>query len=345
VSARPIVLRGDNFTPRARTPWGGTRLREHYKSGLDLPVGDAVVGESWELSVEPSFPSRDHAGVALSEHLAADPKGWLGRYSEALGGQSPLLVKLLDAAANLSVQVHPSADDPTLAADESGKPEAWVVLEAEAGAGLYLGFHDGVHESHVRQCIEDGGALDALMNFVPVSPDDVFVIEAGTPHAIGAGLTLLEPQFVLPGRRGLTYRYWDWNRRYAADGTRDPAGRGRELHLERSLAVTSWQAPRGEDFVNTCRARRCELMARDGLRHERLVDWRWFQVERIAGNGSLELNYDGLAGLTCVAGQAALTSKLGDIAIRRGETAAIPAAAGPFELKVQGAILYVTTLG
>src|SRR5690606_5724972 len=135
--------------------------------------------------------------------------------------------------------------DPALGPGESGKPEAWVVLEADAGAGLYLGFREGVHRADVERCIAAGGALDALMNFVPVTAGDAFVIEAGTPHAIGRGLTLLEPQFVAPGCTGITYRYWDWNRRYDAAGALDPAGAPRALHLARSLDVTRWDGPRG----------------------------------------------------------------------------------------------------
>ena len=91
----PVKLRPDNFTPPSRTPWGGHHIRRSIKRNLDLGPGDALVGESWEVSVEPSFPSLTHDGSPLAELIAADPRAWLG---PGRGGQTPLLLKLLDAA-------------------------------------------------------------------------------------------------------------------------------------------------------------------------------------------------------------------------------------------------------
>lgn len=338
----PVRLRADNFTPATRTPWGGTRILSRYKADLGV-VAEGVVGESWEISVEPSFPSRAHDDVLLTEMIAADPVAWLGAAAAERYGQCPLLVKLLDADEHLSVQVHPADEDPHLATDESGKPESWVVLDAKPGSGLYLGFRDGVGRADVEVCLAKQGALDELMTFVPVAPGDAFVIEAGTPHAIGAGVTLLEPQHVTPGRRGLTYRFWDWNRRYDERGRLHADGQPRELHVERSLAVTTWDAPRGEAFVHTCR-RAAAPIARGGLERDRVVDWRWFEVERWSGSGAFELATDRLLALTCVGGRVAIDTAGGELRLRRGESGVIPAAAGR-ELYVHGedALLFVTT--
>ena len=138
--------------PPSRTPWGGTKIRGHFKAGLDLPHSEGRVGESWEVSVEPSFPSRlSGSNRLLSEVISDDPEAWLGEVvCRRFGGQTPLLVKLLDAQDNLSVQVHPEHGDPELGPGESGKPEGWVVLDAEPGAGLYLGFKPGVDRERVR---------------------------------------------------------------------------------------------------------------------------------------------------------------------------------------------------
>jgi len=336
---RPRLLRPDNFTPPSRTPWGGTKIVGRYKQGLDLAAstGD-LVGESWEVSVEPSFPSRfADDDTPLAEAIAADGEAWLGREGvRRHGGQTPLLVKLLDAARNLSVQVHPAEGDPTLAHDESGKPESWYILDTDDGGGLYLGLRDGVQRDDVDACLRGGGRFDELMNFVPVTPGDAFVIPAGTVHAIGAGVTLVEPQFVSPGRRGLTYRYWDWNRRYDAVGHEDPAGRPRELHLERALAVTAWDQERGAAGVDACRAWPVVLFE-GPLSRTRLVDWEHFTVERWAGSGRLECPaLNSLLALVCVGGEAELRAETGRVGIRRGQSAVIPAAGGSVEVAAPG---------
>lgn len=342
--AAPVLLDPTNFTPPARTPWGGRRIVTRLKGNFDLPSAE-VVGESWEVSVEPSFPSRV-AGRddTLAELIAAEPEAWLGTRDAARFGQLPLLVKLLDADQPLSVQVHPAEGDPALAADESGKPEAWVVLAREPGAGLYLGFRNGVEAADVRACIESGGDLSALLEFVPVEPGDAFVIDAGTPHAIGPGLTLLEPQYVTPGRRGVTYRFWDWNRRYDARGRPDANGAPRELHLERSLAVTDWRAPRGAAFVARCRAE-AEPFPAGTLHGERLIAWRWFEVERLRGDGRAPLGYGGrLAALTCTGGCAELRWAAGQIALNCGQSAVVPACLERFDLEGERLDLFVTHL-
>src|SRR5690606_32023453 len=105
---KPSLLRPDNITSPARTPWGGRKILDHYKRGLELGAAAALplAGESWEISVEPSFPSRlAEGGALLGAVIAADPVGWLGREAARRhGGQTPLLVKLLDTAQSLSVQ-------------------------------------------------------------------------------------------------------------------------------------------------------------------------------------------------------------------------------------------------
>lgn len=224
------------FTSASRTPWGGTRLAALYGDALQLSPG-ARVGEAWVFSLDPSFPSTVD-GVDLATEV-----------------ESTLLVKLLDAAEPLSVQIHPADDYAGLRTGESGKPEAWYVVSHDPGAGLFLGFQPGVDEVRVRQALERGDELSSLMHFVPVQPGDFFVIDAGTPHAIGAGVTLVEPQRVLAGWTGVTYRYWDWNRRYDAAGQPATSGAPRELHVEHALAVTDWARVTRPDFVDGLRVR------------------------------------------------------------------------------------------
>ncbi len=282
---RPLLLRPDNFTPTARTPWGGTRIVSKYKRDVlgSAPPGDVVVGESWELSVEPDFPSR------------VEPDGTL--LADALGGATTsLLVKLLDAAEDLSVQIHPGDEYDGLGPSESGKPESWYVLDANPGAGIYFGLRDGATEERMEHACRGAGGEDvrSLLFFVPVAPGDFFVVAAGTPHAVGAGLTLVEPQRVSPGKRGVTYRYWDWGRRYGPGGERNPAGAPRALHLEEALAVTAWSAPREEALLRGTRHRAGVPDRHAPARREALsgaggpVSSPALEVSRLIGTGTLE---------------------------------------------------------
>lgn len=343
----PQLLRPDNFTPPTRTPWGGRNILDHLKRALDLGPARALpcVGESWEVSVEPSFPSRLlDTGALLRDVIASAPRAWLGQRSAARrGGQTPLLVKLLDAAEPLSVQVHPSDADPALAPDQSGKPEAWYVLDAAPGAGLYLGFRDGVGRADVARCLAAEARLDTLMSFVPVAPGDAFSIEAGVAHAIGAGVTLVEPQLVIPGRRGVTYRYWDWNRRYDERGQPSPAGRPRPLHVERALAATRWDSLGcGAAAVETSRSRP-RVLAAGPVTRTMILDWQHFALERWSGTGTLQVPaLDALLAAVCVGGRAEVRAAAGALTVQCGQSAVIPACAGALEVACTDATLLVT---
>lgn len=343
MSLGPTLLRADNFTPPSRTPWGGDRLLRGLKR--DAPIGDdkrgfAVVGESWEVSVEPDFPSVCDDGEALSAKVAKAPRAWLGREADAGREGTALLVKLLDAADELSVQIHPSDGYAALTPQESGKPECWYVVDREPGAGVYLGLAEGVTEGAMADALASGADVSKLLGFIAVEPGDFLVIDAGTAHAIGRGLTLVEPQRVVPGRRGLTYRYWDWNRRYNAEGRLDPKGAGRALHVKDALAVTRWDAPRGERFRAGAMLRAGEasvtgaatvtaLCGRDGgLRSDDL------QVARASGDGVTTLPaWNVFTGLTVLDG--AVT--VGELRVSRGRSAAIPAVLGGSEMRLEGA--------
>lgn len=339
---RPLLLSPDNVTPPTRTPWGGTWIARH-KQRFGLPAR-ATIGESWEVSVEPSFPSRARDdGRLLAEHIAAAPAAWLGEAGAGrCGGRLPLLLKLLDAGDDLSLQVHPAADDPRLGPDESGKPEAWIIVAAAPGAGLYLGWRDGVARAEVQRCLDLGGPLDRLLNFVPVVEGEVYDVPAGTPHAIGKGVTVVEPQYVVPGRRGVTYRFWDWNRRYDAAGRSDPAGRPRELHVARALEATDWQAPTGDALVAICRrlprtlaipsARQDDSSA---LRLQGLIQNPWFGAAGLQGSGDVELPANGFRALLVLGGRLDLAGGTGELRLNAGDSAAVPAAAGALRLRGQ----------
>lgn len=315
----PLRLR-PAFTPQSRTPWGGSRIAERYGAELGLPAGQ-VVGEAWVLSLDPQFPSRV-GDVPLSEHV-----------------DCALLVKLLDAAQPLSVQIHPSDDYEGLRPSECGKPESWYVVAREPGAGLYLGFLEGVRAADVRVALDDGSDVSKLMHFVPVEPGDFFLIEAGTPHAIGPGVLLVEPQRVIGGSAGVTYRYWDWNRRYDAAGATSPQGKARELHVSDAIAVTDWERVTDGAFVDTIRRRAGvpnlaenahvtvlaqHVPASSPDSHGPLTSLD-LQVARLAGTGGCALpSWTDVAGLTVLEGTVQLPT--GEV-IGRGETVVLPSLA------------------
>jgi mannose-6-phosphate isomerase len=352
--ARPLLLRADNFTPPQRTPWGGTRLLRTIKANAPISAEKSAlscVGESWELSVEPDFPSvvessaGDTTTRTLASVMAEDPYAFVGR--EALRGHrgTALLVKLLDTADALSVQIHPADDYEGLAPDEAGKPESWYVVAREPGAGLYLGLAEGVTKASLGEALDAGADVTPMLGFVPVEPGDFFLIEAGTPHAIGPGLVLVEPQHVAPGKRGVTYRYWDWNRRYDARGLPDPQGAPRALHVADALAVTRWDAPRGETFAASVRVRAGAPDVHGPARVDRLsgragaLPSAWLDVARVAGTGTIDWPSAGaLVGLTVLAGTVAVVEARGRrTEIRAGRTAALPACIGDVRLTLAGA--------
>ncbi len=330
----PLLLSPDNFTPASRTPWGGRRIVGRYKAGLGLraELATAAIGESWELSFGPELPSRTQDGRLLCEVVSSDPTGYLG--VEAERGSSALLVKWLDAADDLSVQIHPAADDPKLASDETGKPESWYVLDAEPNAGIYLGLRPGSTHARMRAVLDAQGDVSTLLEFVPVQPGDFFALEPGMPHAIGRGVTLLEPQFVTPGKKGVTLRYWDWNRRYNSAGKLDPQGSPRALQIDRALEVTDWQ--RAGDPVWLAQ-QRCSLgpaqpqaaallQAICGPGADAKVSSRYLRVARVAGTGELQLpDQQTLRALTVVSGVATLRGSFGELRVVAGRSAAIPA--------------------
>jgi mannose-6-phosphate isomerase class I len=350
----PLRLAPDNFTPPSRTPWGGERIFSQFKKHLIAASGGARIGESWEVSVDPAFPSHvlglnEHFGAPrtlLSEVLRRSPLPMLGaRNAEAYGPSTPMLTKLLDAAEPLSVQVHPDDHYDGLEPGACGKPECWYILEASPGAGLYLGLTPDVSRRELEHALRAGADLTPMLNFVPVSPGDMFVIGPGTIHAIGPGVTLVEPQLVFPGKSGKTYRFWDWNRRYDAQGRPSPHGQPRELHIDHSVAVTRFDGPRGAEFVDVCRAHPKHLQdySVGGVRHVLLAELMGMQVELIEGNGVVRLPArDALQAAITLQGGVTWRAQGGEVEGVLGESFILPAAMGGCEAVLRDARVVIT---
>lgn len=249
--------------------WGGTRLKTEYGKKTELDI----VAESWECSTHPDghscIASGPWKGKTLAQFLEAHPeaKGTHGQRYQSL----PILVKLIDAKEDLSVQVHP--DDAYALAHEGqlGKTELWYILKADPGASLVYGFAHDVTPELVRESARDGTILEHLQR-VPVHGGDVFLIEPGTVHAIGNGIFLAEIQ----GNSNVTYRIYDY-------GRRDRDGKLRELHLGKALAVMNFgaaRAPRSPQRV---------IRYTPGMALELIGRCKSFQVERMSVNGECRL--------------------------------------------------------
>ncbi|GGJ95694.1 mannose-6-phosphate isomerase, class I [Lentibacillus kapialis] len=204
--------------------WGGDKLKTVYH--YDIP--SEQTGEAWVISAHPNGPSMIENGPLKGKTLADawEFHGELFNKSNDNHEAYPLLVKMLDAHDDLSVQVHP---DDAFARDVEGVPygktECWYILDAEEGSELVLGHHAQTKQE-LEQMMADG-AWDKLLRRVKVQPGDFVYVPSGTIHAIGSGIVILETQ----QSSDTTYRVYDYDRT-------DAEGNERELHLEKAAAVT-----------------------------------------------------------------------------------------------------------
>jgi mannose-6-phosphate isomerase len=207
-------------------PWGGRRLAD-LLGITDAPA--AALGEAWLAGPDTVVDGGSAAGSTLAELARRHGSAFVGTAGAGrYGDRMPLLVKLLDAAEPLSVQVHP--DDAYALREEAasghlGKDEAWLILEADRGASVLWGWRRPVDVDEVRAAAQ-GDALPGLLRELEVAAGDVVVNEAGVVHAVGAGVLLYEIQQA----SDLTYRLYDHGR-LGADGA------PRDLHLGPALAV------------------------------------------------------------------------------------------------------------
>jgi len=336
----PLPLTPDNFTPVARTPWGGIYIASHLKKDICPEKLGHIVGESWDFSCEPSFPSKILGSkVTLNELIQSFPEELLSlAYLETKGKNCEILVKILNAAEDLSLQVHPSDDDPYLKAEECGKFESWYVLHAEEKSGIYLGFKEGVRKEQFEEALKKGGdSIRPLLNFVAVKAGDYFEIPYGTCHAIGKGLVVIEPQHVLASKKGKTYRIHDWGRRYNAEGSLDPKGNSRELHIEEALRLIDPEKQSGEEFLNKLRGAVQVQTLAEGLRIETFGKNDFYKFHRVGmrKQQTLSLKLEGaFAAMIPVEGSFAIRTHEGlDSYWQKGQPGFLSAASFPLRFK------------
>lgn len=287
--------------------WGGTKLRTHL--GRDtFPLSRC--GESWEVS----GMAADASVVANGVHAGRTLPALLAQYREALVGRSvyarygdtfPLLVKLIDAADDLSVQAHPGDALARARHNSPGKTEMWYVLHADQGATLAAGFRQPVSPGLCRELLLGGGLAGALRRET-VQAGDIFFLPAGRIHTLGKGVLVAEIQQA----SDVTYRLHDFNRV-------DARGNGRQLHIDEGLAALDYSA--GDEYKTRYTGVPGQAVT--------VVDCEHFTTDVLECRGTAVRNYtvDSFVLHVCVQGSYTLDDGRHTLRLRMGDCVLLPA--------------------
>lgn len=285
--------------------WGGKDL-EKFRD--NVPSG--VIGESWDIACH-----KNGTGIVVNGELKGkDFNEIIDLYGEKLLGteintkEFPLLIKLITAQDKLSVQVHPDDEYANRIEKDSGKTEAWYVVDAEEGASLIVGTKD-CNKEKFKEAI-DTGNLDEYLNKIPVKKGDFFYVQSGLVHAICEGTLIAEIQ----QSSDTTYRVYDFNR-------------GREIHVEKALDVIDFSL-KGENTTGL-------LVEKDGYDKTYLCVGEYFTIQKYEIKTSVKEESDeGRFYLfTCVDGNGVIKYENGEEKILMGDSILVPAALGKYELK------------
>lgn len=313
------------FTPLFKERiWGGRKMEEKF--GKKLPV-DVPIGESWELSgVEGDISvvaNGNLAGNTLLELIEVYMGDLVGdKIYERFGLEFPILIKLIDAADALSIQVHPDDELSKERHGAYGKTEMWYILGNDQDASLYLGFNQKVTKEEYLKSL-NSGELKNILNDIKVKPDDAFFIPAGSIHAIGKGILIAEIQQT----SDVTYRVFDWNRV-------DDNGDARELHTE--LAIDAIDFDDTESHNITVVPKQNEVVE--------MQSCQYFTSSVIDVNGTIVREYnerDSFNIYICLEGELNIKTSQGSEVIVKGETILIPAIIDAVELSGLGKIIEV----
>ena len=295
--------------------WGGMNL----KTKLGKPTGDQPAAESWEVvdhadgqSIVSNGPLAGSTLQDLMQEFKTDLVGtevWRrihdSKLASNLQGRFPLLLKYLDAARNLSVQVHPDDDLASkLTPPDLGKTEAWYVVQAAPEAKIYAGLKTEVTKEQFAAAIETGEVEPLLHSFTP-NPGDTIFIAAGTMHAIGAGLLVAEIQQA----SNTTYRVFDWNRV-------DADGKSRPLHIEQALEATHFDRGPVEPVQPQELGNGRSLLVQ--CEHFSMQQWTCTEKQQVAPNQNFRI-------LTCTRGSVQISDDPSDQPLSMGESVLLPA--------------------
>ena len=302
--------------------WGGRSLAGLLAAPLP---GDGPIGEAWVLSDRDDHQSRvadgPLKGQTISQLLAQFPEQVMGTLAGRFR-RFPLLLKFLDAREMLSVQVHP-ADTRTdlLPAGETGKTEAWVVLQAGPKSRVYAGLKPGTTEAGLRQALANGGVADQLACITP-QPGDAVFLPAGMVHSLGGDIVVFEVQ----ENSDVTFRLYDWNHVDAK------TGKPRALQVDQALACIDFGERAGgllAPVIETTTPVECE----------RLFHCEQFWLSRLHGDSPFTAGAAGVPRvLVCIEGTGQIEHGSATHAVGKGDVFLLPAVAGPCAFRPSGTV-------
>ena len=301
--------------------WGGTKLRSNL--GKNIPT--ETTGESWELSDVSGDVSivknGIYAGKPLTALLEMYPEAVLGsKLHKQYGSQFPLLFKFLDARSDLSIQVHPNDELAQKRHNSFGKTEMWYVMQADEGARIIVGFKEKSSPEEYVEHLNNKNLIE-ILNEVPVKAGDVFFLETGTIHAIGAGIVIAEIQQT----SDITYRIYDWDRV-------DANGNSRQLHVEEALDAMNY---------NTTDTQK-EYTRVPNVGNV-MVDCPYFTTAYFPLIGEAEVEKDGSSFTVyiCTEGNYTLTANGTAHSFKKGDTILIPAGLKQYILSGEATLLEI----
>ncbi|MEP2237532.1 MAG: type I phosphomannose isomerase catalytic subunit [Maribacter sp.] len=306
--------------------WGGTKLKEVFGK----PIESDITGESWELSTVKGdisvVANGSLEGKSLQDLIDSNAEELLGKsVVERFGKEFPILIKFIDAKQDLSIQLHPNDALAKERHNSFGKTEMWYIMDADPKAELIVGFNKDVTKEEYAESVANDTLLD-LLNYEEVKEGDTFFINTGKIHAIGAGVMLAEIQQT----SDVTYRVFDFNRK-------DKEGNLRELHTELALDAVDYE--KKDDFKVD--------YSHDKNEVNTMVDCPYFKTNYIELTENLDLDTaqrDSFTIYMCVGGEAKISTAEGDVSIKSGETALLPASIQKISLQSTGAKLLEVTI-
>lgn len=297
--------------------WGGSSLASALNK--KLPDGK-LIGESWELcgfgSEQSCITNGIYKGKCLEEFYNATRQSL---FNCCQGASFPILLKFIDAAENLSVQIHPDQDYAIKhGLGWCGKTECWYVLDAVKGAQLVIGFKNRVTTDDIRYAIKNG-SLKEILNFVDIKPGEVYFIPAGTVHAILGGSLIYEVQ----EPSDVTFRLYDWERK-------DHSGKYRELHIEESVQIADLSP-------HNYRIEPIQIHQNNYL-HSYRIACRYFAIEEFVITGTTKFKLPSkkhMNILTGLNGTAILHYYGGEVKLNKGQTVLLPSVLADLEISAE----------
>ena len=302
--------------------WGGRRLADLLTAPLP---GDGPIGEAWALSDRDDHMSHvangPLRGRTIGQLREQFPEPLLGKLAQRFR-RFPLLLKFLDAREMLSVQVHPSdAHTDLLPAGETGKTEAWVVLEAGTESRIYAGLKPGTTADSLRRALTNNTVADHLVCLSPKPGDGVF-IPAGTVHALGGDVVVFEIQ----RNSDVTFRLYDW------DHVDAKTGKPRELEVDQALACI--------DFTNAAAGLQAPVVeASMPVELERIFQCEYFWLWRLRGHSPFTVGAAGVPRvLVCIEGAGEVEHAGATYAVGKGDVWLLPAVVGACAFRPRRAV-------